>query len=70
MYVLSISITDEKKVMFSDVPINNGKGSSAATHVQRSSSSHHSSLLGVTRTTLSDPPLPTEDEPSLEDIRS
>lgn len=67
--MLSISIIGEKKVMFSDVPINNDKGSSGATHVQRSSSSH-SSLLGVTRTTLSDPPLPTEDEPSLEDIRS
>lgn len=61
-------MTGEGKMMFFDV-INNSKKSSGNTHIQRSPSAH-SSLLGATRTTSSDPPLPIEDEPSLEEIRS
>ncbi|OWZ31736.1 hypothetical protein C356_05747 [Cryptococcus neoformans c45] len=67
--VLKISMIGKGKMTFSDEPINNDKRSSGNTHVQKSSPSH-SSLLSVTRTASTDPPLPIEDEPSLEEIRS
>ncbi|OXG79376.1 hypothetical protein C345_05692 [Cryptococcus neoformans A2-102-5] len=67
--VLKISMIGKGKMMFSDEPINNDKRSSGNTHVQKSSPTH-SSLLSVTRTASTDPPLPIEDEPSLEEIRS